>query len=208
MRLIEYLRSKRLDRPCTVCKGRDRTEFRDDGSKEDKVVTLFTSHFHSVCHLKGVKSGPVAHPEPIYRNAFQGRDYYNGRDHHWQSELRVPYEMEEYKGDSDRHGGYNGNFQALRQRSCFATGHDQGASVYSSQSTRPRTIWVRQAAARFGVLLKKTSMTPAKVQVGGSRARLNALMSDHTRHEEPVKTMTDKVRSQSESQYRTLTQAS
>lgn len=83
---------------------------------------------------------------------------------------------------------------------------------------------IQTAAARFGIFLKKYSITPyndatleyldmlirdeeAKVQVGGNKKRLEDLMDDRRKHEELVKVLTRNMDNNFHAKYQVLNEA-
>ncbi|KAI1419081.1 hypothetical protein F5Y12DRAFT_789359 [Xylaria sp. FL1777] len=193
------LRSKLLDKPRTVCKDLKCIEFKDDGSGEGKIVTVYKSHCHPVCYLTDVKADQIAHPGLIHCAAFGGHDHCQKCKHQWQSHLHVLYELEEYTAtvldtEVQRQLQANDNHVAVRQTAIEQLGILIAEYKYEHEQ-------IQHAAARFGVFLKKHSITPyndatleyldmliydekAKVQVGGSRTRLESLVEDRQHHEE------------------------
>ncbi|KAI0425683.1 hypothetical protein F5Y09DRAFT_334771 [Xylaria sp. FL1042] len=216
------LRSKQLDKPRTVCKDSNCIELKDDGSGEGKVLTVYKSHCHPVCFLKDVKADQVAHPGLIRCAAFGGNDHCSRCNHQWQSHLHVLYELEEYMAtvmdtEVQRQLQANADHVALRQTAIENL--NKLIAEYKDEHKK-----IQHAAASFGVFIKKHSITPyndatleyldmlirdeeAKVQVGGSRTRLESLIDDRARHEQLVQVLTRNMNNKLDSQYRVLDEA-
>lgn len=82
--------------PRTVCQSESCTEFKDDGNGEAKVVTIYKTHYHSICYLKDIKLDCVAQPGLVHCAAFGGSEFCKSCKHHWQEHLHVLYELREY----------------------------------------------------------------------------------------------------------------
>lgn len=199
------LKSETLDRPRTVCQSVSCTEFKDDGNGEAKVVTIYRTHCHSVCYLTDVKADCIAQPGLINCAAFQGSEFCTTCKHHWQEHLHVLYELREHMAtvkdsEIERQLGVHADEVLLKQtaieklkevRKEYRSEHDQ----------------LRKAAARFGIFLKKYSITPyndatlayldflikeehAKIQAGGNDRKLRGLEADRQKHVETVDILT------------------
>ncbi|KAI0007497.1 hypothetical protein F4779DRAFT_619485 [Xylariaceae sp. FL0662B] len=215
-----HLRPKILSRPRTVCKDPACIEFKDNGSGE--VVTIYKTHCHAVCYLDDVKADQVAHPGLIDCAAFDGNTECRHCGHHWQSHLHVLYELEEYMAtvtdtEIERQLQENSNDVMLRE-----TAIKDMHSLIAEYKVEHDII--QQAAAKFGIFLKKYSITPyndatleylemlirdeeTKVQVGGSRKRLQALLEDRRKHEELVELLTRNMDNKFLSEYQVLNEA-
>ncbi|KAI1642269.1 uncharacterized protein F4817DRAFT_353420 [Daldinia loculata] len=215
-----HLRSKQLDMPRTVCKDKDCIELRDDGG--GVVVTVYKTHCHPVCFLNDVKIDQVAHPSLIGCAAFGGRNYCARCTHHWQSHLHVLFELEEYMAtvtDTEVERQIQANSDDVILREAAIQGLNNLIAEYKEEHAT-----VQKASARFGVFLKKYSITAyndatleyldmlirdeeMKVQVGGSRKRLNDLLDDRRSHEELVDILTRNMDNKYQLQYQVLNEA-
>ncbi|KAI0436713.1 hypothetical protein F4803DRAFT_566623 [Xylaria telfairii] len=217
-----FLRSKQLDRPRTVCQDRKCIRLQDDGSSERKSVTIYKSHCHLVCYLKGVKTDQIAPPGLTDCTAFQGHDHCQVCNHHWQSHLHVLYELEEYTTtvkDTEVQNQLQKNAEDVAN---WKTAIDKLKSMNAEYKDEHDKI--QHAAASFGIFLEKHSIMAyndatleyldmlirdeeAKAQVGGTRTRLDSLRTDRACHEELVKALTRNMNNKRSSQYRVLDEA-
>ncbi|KAH8651195.1 hypothetical protein BX600DRAFT_516783 [Xylariales sp. PMI_506] len=194
-----HLRQKTLDHPRTVCTERACVDHEDDGT--DVMKTIYKTHCHRVCSLRGISADTVAFPGLIRCAAFSGNDHCHKCTHTWQVHMHILYELEEYlatvtDGEIQRQLSANANDVTLRQTAL----RNLEAMI---EEYRQEHQEIQEAAARFGVFLKKHAMAThndatlayldvlirdevAKVDIGGSRQRLNDLQEDRRRHEELV----------------------
>ncbi|KAI1465830.1 uncharacterized protein F4812DRAFT_113863 [Daldinia caldariorum] len=215
-----HLRTKPLEMPRTVCADKDCIELRDDGG--GVVVTVYKTHCHAECYLDNVQVDQVAHSGLIGCAAFGGSNYCNRCSHHWQSHLHVLFELEEYLAtvtdtEVERQIQANANDVILREAAIQAL-NNLIAEYKEEHST------IQKASARFGVFLKKYSITPyndatleyldmlirdeeMKVHVGGNRKRLDGLLEDRRQHEELVDSLTRNMDNKYELQYQVLNEA-
>jgi len=197
----KHLRAIQLDMPRTVCKNSDCTEFQDDGSGEGKLITIYKTHCHPVCHLNDVKADQVAHPGIINCAAFCGRDHCTVCGHNWQEHLHVLYELEEYTAevtDTRVEQELRANADDVTLREAAISDLRKLITEYKAEHAQ-----IQEAAARFGLFLKKHSITPyndatlayldmlirdeeEKARAGGNRKRLDDLLEDRRRHVELV----------------------
>ncbi|KAI0850382.1 hypothetical protein F5Y00DRAFT_268504 [Daldinia vernicosa] len=216
----KHLRSKPLDMPRTVCKEKDCIELRDDGG--GVIATVYKTHCHSICFLDDVEVDQVAHPSLIGCAAFAGSNYCRKCTHHWQSHLHVRFELEEYMAtvtdtEVERQIQANADDVTLRER--VIENLNNLIAEYKEEHAK-----LQNASARFGVFLKKYSITPyndatleyldmlikdeeMKVQVGGNRKRLDDLLEDRRMHEELVDILTRNMDNKYQLQYQVLNEA-
>lgn len=205
-----------LDKPRTVCANQSCTEVRDDGTEQNKLVTIYKSHCHSGCSRK-VPCDVQAPPELINCFVFRGSepptDDCKFCGHHWQDHLHVLYELKE-KTETVKDKGIETQLKkhaddvTLRQ-----TGITQLKQRVSEYQQELETI--RTAAAKFGVFLKKFSITPvndalleyldflikeeqAKVQAGGKDKKLRTLVEDRRQHEQAIALLTRTMNSEAD----------
>ncbi|KAI1802416.1 hypothetical protein F4811DRAFT_573088 [Daldinia bambusicola] len=215
-----HLRSKQLERPRTVCKDKDCIELRDDGG--GVVVTVYKTHCHPECYLDNVQVDQVAHPGLIHCAAFSGNNYCHECGHHWQNHLHVLFELEEYLAtvtDTEVERQIEANANDVILREAAIQGLNNLIAEYKEEHTT-----IQNASARFGVFLKKYSITPyndttleyldmlirdeeMKVHVGGNRKRLDDLLEDRRAHEELVDILTRNMDKKYELQYQVLNEA-
>lgn len=179
-----------LNQPRTVCANRKCIEFKNDGSKEGVLKTIYKTLCHNPCYLNNVPPEKVGTPEIMQCWAFSGKEHCRGCGHHWQEHLHVLYELKEetqtVKDDSiDVAMRKQENAITLKQRAI-----ENMAKAISEFEQEHRAI--QTAAARFSLFLKKHSITYyndatieyldhlikqelEKVQAGGSSARLKDL---------------------------------
>jgi hypothetical protein len=207
------LMSKSLDNPRTVCANSSCTDVRNDGNEENKVVTIYKSHCHSVCGLTNVQADTLACPQLIRCFAFGGSNFCRECKHHWQEHLHVLYELIEYtatvKDDEiEKQLKKHANDVTLRK-----TAIKQLKELIREYEEEQGEI--QEAAAQFCVFLKKHSLTPyndatlayldflikeerAKLQAAESKGlwaginlkKLEALEEDRRKHEELIKVLT------------------
>ncbi|KAI0117447.1 hypothetical protein F4814DRAFT_448448 [Daldinia grandis] len=215
-----HLRSKQLDEPRTVCMDKNCIELRDNGG--GVVVTVYKTHCHDICYLDDVKIDQVAHPSLIGCLAFNGSNYCGNCKHHWQSHLHVIFELEEYMAtvtDTEVERQIQANSDDVILREAAIQGLNNLIAEYKEEHAA-----VQKASARFGVFLKKYSITPyndatleyldmlirdeeMKVQVGGNKKRLNDLLVDRRAHEELVDILTRNMDNKYQLQYQVLNEA-
>lgn len=200
-----------LDKPRTVCGNGSCVEVKDDGKTGNKTVTIYKLHCHPVCYLKDVQTDQMAHPGLIKCTAFSGSDSCNQCGHHWQEHLHVLYELIEETVtavDSAIEQKLKSHANDVTLRETALTQHEQRIAEYKKE----REI-IRDAAARFGVFLRKYSLAPyndaliayldylikeeqIKVQAGGNSKRLLSLTEERHKHTEAIEVITRSMNSQ------------
>ncbi|MCJ1266324.1 hypothetical protein MMC22_006207 [Lobaria immixta] len=200
-----------LARPRTVCGNGSCVEVKDDGKTGNKTVTIYKLHCHPVCHLKDVQTDQMAHPGLIGCAAFSGSNSCHQCGHHWQEHLHVLYELIEETVtavDSAIEQKLKNHANDVTLRETALTQHEQRIAEYKKE----REI-IRDAAARFGVFLRKYSLAPyndaliayldylikeeqIKVQAGGNDKRLLSLTVERHKHTEAIEVITRSMNSQ------------
>jgi len=205
-----HLQKVRLDpetlaKPRTVCCDPSCTEIRDSGTEENKKVTVYKTHCHPTCYLTDVDPDQIAHPGLIRCAAFSGTNFCNTCSHHWQQHLHVLYELKEHMAtvtDSEIERQLRANADDVTLKQTAITELEKVTEEYRAEHKQ-----IQQAAAQFGIFLKKHSITPyndktlayldfmikeerAKVEAGGNRKKLDGLEEDRRKHEETVKVLT------------------
>ncbi|CAG8959796.1 hypothetical protein HYFRA_00001704 [Hymenoscyphus fraxineus] len=199
-----------LAHPRTVCGNAACVEVRSDGTEEDKTVTIYKAHCHGQCGLRDVQADQLAHPGLIRCWAFSGSQYCRQCRHHWQEHLHILYELVEktvtaVDGTIQQKLASHANDLTLRETALKQ--HDQRISEYKQEREK-----IRDAAAKFGVFLKKYSLAPyndaliayldylikeeqMKVQAGGSNKRLLSFTEERHKHTEAIKVITENLNS-------------
>lgn len=207
------LRSKSLDKPRTVCANSSCTDVRNDGNEENKVVTVYKSHCHSVCHLTDVQADTLACPQLIRCSAFGHSKFCLMCKHHWQEHLHVLYELIEYTAtvkDDEIENQLKKHADDVTLRQTAIKQLKELIREYEEEQDK-----IQEAAAQFCIFLKKHSLTPyndatleyldflikeerAKIQAaeakgfwaGANLKKLEALEEDRRKHEELIKVLT------------------
>lgn len=199
------LESRKLASPRTVCTDASCVEYKDDGKGENKVVVIYKTHCHPQCYLTDVTADQIAHPGLIRCAAFNGHTNCNVCAHHWQKHLHVLYELKEtvvcvMDTEVERQLVMNANDVMLKKTAVKEL--EERLKEYRSEHHQ-----IQEATAKFGLFLKKNSITPyndatlayldlliqgekEKIQAGGNKARLRSLANDRTRHTELVDVLT------------------
>jgi len=200
-----------LDKPRTVCGNGSCVEVKDDGKDGNMTVTIYKKHCHPVCHLKDVQADQMAHPGLIKCWAFKHSDSCRQCGHHWQEHLHVLYELTEETVtaiDTAIEQKLKNHANDVTLRETALTQHEQRITEYK----REREI-IRDAAAKFGVFLRKYSLAPyndaliayldylikeeqMKVQAGGNNKRLLSLTEERHKHTEAIEVITRNMNSQ------------
>jgi len=204
------LNPETLLHPRTVCTASTCVEYKDDGNGEGNVVTVYKTHCHPVCSLTDVRPDTIAHPGLRYCAAFGGGEYCRGSScgHSWQQHQHVMYELREQTAtvkDSEI------------QKQLEAHADDvtlKQTAIKELQSLRQEYEWehkqIQQAAAQFGLFLKKNSLAPIndatiayidfliaaerdKIEAGGSKQKLQGLEADKREYLETIKILTDNM---------------
>lgn len=199
------LNSETLAQPRTVCCHASCTEVRDDGKGNDNKVTIYKTHCHPVCYLTDVDPDIIAHPGLIHCAAFNGTNSCKTCSHIWQQHLHVLYELKEHTAtlrDSEIEKQLTANADDVTLKQTAITELEKVTKEYRAEHKQ-----IQEAAAQFGIFLKKHSITPyndktlvyldfmikeeqAKVEAGGNRKKLDGLEEDRRKHEETVKVLT------------------
>lgn len=180
-------------------------EMRDDGNGKNEKVAIYKTHCHPICYLKDVEADIIAHPGLIQCAAFSGQNSCNTCSHHWQQHLHVLYELKERTAtvkDSEIEKKLRVHADDVTLRQTAITELEKVTEEYRAEHKQ-----IQEAAAQFGIFLKKHSITPyndktlahldfmikeerAKVEAGGNRKKLDGLEEDRGKHMETVKVLT------------------
>jgi GTPase SAR1 family protein len=194
-----------LNKPRTVCVNEKCMEVRDDGKGQDNKVIVYKSHCHPVCYLTDVTVDRVAHPGLINCAAFSGQMNCQKCQHYWQEHLHVLYELHE-KTVTVQDSGIQAQLRANADDETLKKTAHRNLTQRIEEYKQELEI-IRDAAAKFGIFLKKFSITPyndatiayldhlikeeqAKVQSGGSDKRLRTLMEDKQKHIHAIEVLT------------------
>lgn len=192
-----------LDKPRTVCNDVACKEYRDDGS--GKQVTIYNSHCHAACYLTGVPPEVLSCPELIKCAAFNGKEECEVCGHRWENHLHVNHELEpQLKTVEDETVkellAKNASDIALREAAIENLKNKIAEADYEYKE-------IQDAAVRFGLFLKKNSITPYndamlayldhlikeevdKVNIaGGGRERLDNLLRHRREHIQQVEVL-------------------
>ncbi|KAJ1331910.1 50S ribosome-binding GTPase [Microdochium nivale] len=192
------LRTKTLGQPRTVCTDAACIGFEDDGTGQKR--TIYRTHCHRTCSLKGISTDAVAYPGLIRCAAFLGKDSCSHCSHHWNVHMHVLYELEEYMKqvtdpEIERQLQKNANDVTIRE-----TAVKQAERTIEEYRSEHKIV--QEAAAQFAVFLRKHAMAThndatlayldmlirdeeAKIAAGGNsrqRQRLKDLEDDKARH--------------------------
>ena len=200
------MREKELSMPRTVCTSRECIENKDDGA--GKRIIDYKSHCHRECYLDDIPAEVVAFPGLIHCWAFEGKDHCRICGHHWRMHLHVLAEFEEFTATVtdariEKDLAANATDSTLRQKGV----QEAQQLIHEYQYEHAQ---VQNAAAQFGLYLKKHSITAyndvtldyldmlinqekEKIEVGGGRERLKTLQMDRSRHEELVAALTARM---------------
>ncbi|KAH8808796.1 hypothetical protein F5884DRAFT_753313 [Xylogone sp. PMI_703] len=202
------LKAEPLAKPRTVCSHKDCTEIRDDGNEDNKVVTLYKAHCHAECYLSDVAVDQLAHPKLVSCFAFGGSNFCRSCRHHWQEHLHVLYELHEHtvtvtNREIEKQLKMHADEVTLRETAI----KEKKALI---EEYRQEHHQIQEAAAEFGLFLKKYSITPyndatlayldfliqdeeVKVNAGGSRQKLQDLKQDRDKHKALIKVLEDNM---------------
>ena len=199
-----------LAKPRTVCGNGSCVEVKDDGKNGNRTVTIYKKHCHPVCHLVDVQADQMAHPGLIKCWAFSHSQRCRKCGHHWQEHLHILYELEEEKVtaiDTAIEQKLKSHANDVTLRETALTQHEQRITEYKKE----REI-IRDAAAKFGVFLRKYCLAPyndaliayldylikeeqIKVQAGGNNKRLLSLTEERHKHTEAIEVITRNMNS-------------
>jgi hypothetical protein len=154
------LHPETLAKPRTVCTDVACVEYKDDGNGDGKVVTVYKTHCHPVCYLTDVRPDTIAHPGLRSCAAFAGAEYCKGSKcrHSWQQHQHVMYELREQMAtvtdsEIEKQLSKHADDITLKQ-----------TAIKKLQNVTKEYEWehrqVQQAAAQFGIFLKKNSLSP------------------------------------------------
>ena len=202
------LQAEPLARPRTVCAHTNCTEIRDNGQGRNEKVTVYKTHCHAICDLTNVPSDVLAPAALIDCAAFGGSNHCSTCRHHWQEHMHILYELKEHFVtviDSTVEQQLRDHANDITLRHTAIQNLNQRISEYEEEQDI-----IRKAAAKFGVFLKKHSITPIndateeylkflikaekdKVDVGGNDTKLKALEENLQRHKEIIDVLTRSI---------------
>lgn len=201
--------SHSLDKPRTVCNDIACKEYRDDGT--GKQQTIYKSLCHRECYLTNVPPETVSCVELMKCAAFNRRENCELCGHHWENHLHVHTELEEkmvtVKDEAVE--------ERLAKNECDITLKEAAIQNLKNKIAEARYEYkeIQDAAVRFGLFLKKNSITPYndamlaylehlikeevdKVNVaGGGRERLEGLLRHRLEHLQQVEVLTKNMES-------------
>lgn len=200
-----------LERPRTVCANESCIEVKDDGNDQDVTVTIYKKPCHPVCYLNDVPHDQMAPAGLLNCWAFKYSDSCRKCGHLWQEHLHKLYELTEERVtaiDTAIEQKLKTHANDVTLRVTALTQHEQRISDYKQE----REI-IRDAAAKFGVFLRKYSLAPyndaliayldhlikeeqMKVQAGGNNKRLLSLTEERHKHTEAIEVITRNMNSQ------------
>jgi hypothetical protein len=195
-----------LDHPRTVCNDIDCKEFRDDGAGTRE--TIYKSHCHPRCYLTGIPPSTVFCAEMRHCAAFSGKENCTLCGHHWDNHLHVYYELEEQTRTVEDPAVVGQLAKTTSDIELKETAIQNLKNKIAESDYEYKEIL--DAAVKFGVFLKKHSITPyndvmedylnhlikeeeGKVSVGGSQDRLQNLQHHLREHVEQVKVLTQNM---------------
>ena len=208
---IQLLRKKDITRPRTVCKEQGCVEFKDDGSGNDILFADYPTPCHPICYIDNVPQEVLAHPSLLSCAAFSGNDVCQQCSHHWTSHLHILYELEKYKKRIK-------DVTVEQQIKNHASEITMKEAAIKDRMTlmnewRKEHEQIQEAAAKFGLWMKKNSILPwndatlayldilieaeeAKVDAGGTNNKkvLAALQEDKNKHIELVAVLTESMK--------------
>ncbi|KAI1414195.1 hypothetical protein F5Y13DRAFT_160001 [Hypoxylon sp. FL1857] len=215
-----------LRKPRTVCKNSLCIEYRDNGESTNTQVAIYKTICHRECSRPNVTPDHQGHPNLYGCAAFNG-DMCMKCGHFWQDHMHVTYELKERKvmvTDAAVRQQLKAHADDVSLREAALHDLDKRISEYKVEHGQ-----IQQAAAMFGLFLKKYSITPyndatleyldmlikdekgkihAAQQQGmsasGNQKRLNAIETDRQRHVELVEALTTSMDDSKSSQQRVL----
>ncbi|KIW63052.1 hypothetical protein PV04_09930 [Phialophora macrospora] len=208
------LKPELLRRARTVCTHTACTEIRDDGMGSNEKVIVYKTHCHAACHLEDVPIDVLAPPQLVWCQAFDGEIWCRRCRHHWQEHMHVVYELKEHTvtvTNSTIEQQLRDHATDMTLRAMAIDKLDRTIDEYQREHDT-----IRDAAAKFGVFLKKHSITPIndateayllflikaerdKVEVGGNDTKLKALEAELRSHKETIAVLTRSINSKSSS---------
>lgn len=224
------LRTKRLDKPRTVCAEAVCMSVQDDGSGLGRVVSDYHTNCHAPCHLNDVTAEQVGFPGLVYCNAFRGQQNCTHCTHHWMTHLHVLYELEEYTidvNDETIEKLILSKATEAEKKEAAITRHKKLAAEYQGELDQ-----IQEAAAYFCLFLRRNAITPindatleylqilikneegkiAAGEAGGllvdeNRRTLQALRNDRERHLQLLAALKASMGNDSDGQSQALTEA-
>ncbi|KAL8673300.1 MAG: hypothetical protein Q9168_002262 [Polycauliona sp. 1 TL-2023] len=201
-----------LNRPRTVCANGSCVEIKSNGKDQDVTVTVYKKPCHADCSLSDVPHEQMAPPGLIHCWAFRHDPESCRRcGHNWQEHLHILYELTEeivMAVDTAIEQKLKSHANDMTLRLTALNQHEQRISDYKQEREM-----IRNAAANFGVFLRKYSLAPyndaliayldflikdeqMKVQAGGNNKRLASLTDERHKHTELIEVITRNMNSQ------------
>jgi predicted GTPase len=202
------MKSEQLNDKRTVCTHPRCTDFRDPGDGTNIKIAVYKTHCHPVCYLEDVPADVQAPPGLINCAAFDNTNHCITCSHNWQDHMHVLYELHE-------HAEIVPDITVEQQLKVHASDITLRQTGIATLNTKIKEYEeehniIRMAAAKFGLFLKKNSITPYndatvayldflikaetdKVQQGGDERKLKDLTEDLQRHNETVQVLTRSV---------------
>ena len=197
-----------LDQPRTVCGNASCITVKDDGKGQNQKITVYVKPCHPVCSVRGIQADQVAPPGLTKCSAFGGHETCRQCGHHWQEHLHFLWELNEETVtvvDPAIQTRLQSHANDITLRETALRQHEQRIVEYKQE----RDI-IRNAAASFGVFLRKNSMAPyndaliayldylikeeqIKVQAGGNNKRLLSLTEERHKHQEAIEVITQQL---------------
>ncbi|KAI1097289.1 hypothetical protein F4804DRAFT_328028 [Jackrogersella minutella] len=209
---VQY-ESAKLPRPRTVCKHSSCIEYRDDGESTNTQVTIYKTVCHENCNLTDVTPDQQGHPKLSGCAAFDKNPQCNNCGHIWQDHMHVTYELKERRvtaTDATVLEQLKANSDDVSLREAAVHDLDRRIGEYQEEHGQ-----IQQAAAMFGLFLKKHSITPYNdatleyldmlikdekckiysaeqqgISASGNNKKLKGLETDRRRHTELIEALT------------------
>ncbi|KAH0561969.1 hypothetical protein GP486_003320 [Trichoglossum hirsutum] len=207
-----HLHTETLAKPRTVCCNNACVEYKDDGNGEGKKIAIYKTHCHPVCYLTDVKPNIIAHPGIRYCAAFKGSEFCKGYSckHHWQQHQHVLYENREQtdtETDTEIEKQLKTHADDVTLKQTAIKELQDVTKEYECEHKQ-----IQQAAAQFGIYLRKNSLAPIndatiayidfliaaekdKINAGGNKQKLRALEADRREYLETIKILTANMKS-------------
>lgn len=150
------LKLRDLEKPRTVCSDRSCIEFRDNGN--GKTETIYKSMCHKECYLSGITTKVVGPPELAGCAAFNGQENCAKCGHHWMQHLHVKYELHEETIDV-KDSAIENQLQKNATDIILKQTAIEGIRKMIRESEAEHKQ-IQDAAVKFGLFLKRNSITP------------------------------------------------
>jgi len=197
------LESRALSKPRTVCNDTSCKEFQDDGS--GNRLPIYKSMCHKECFLTGIPPEMLSCPELMKCVAFNGKEECEVCGHHWENHIHIMREqapvLKTVEDESVKELlAKNASDIVLKEAAIKNLENKIAEADYEYKE-------IQDAAVRFGLFLKKNSITPYndamlayldhlikeemdKVQIAGAdRERLDNLLRHRREHVQQVEVL-------------------